>query len=307
MKRLFTLLVIAFTLKATHTQAQTVFNSGFEYLNYDGSISNWGNVYILNAGDSIVWDNQSYASTNDAYSGTKAMELSNAWNFTSNTGIAGLAAVDDDTVFSSWSSLNLVSTNSTTFTPFTPANFGFYFKYFPVNNDSACGRITLWDSLGNQLGEGLAVITGTYNSYTQIVAPIVYTAPGDVAFYSMSFTTFFSLAPGSHQPSFGTRLFVDNITFNNTISGGIAGIKTILNNEQIEVYPNPALNQISIKTEIETEMQFYVYNVFGQVLLQGLIDPAQPTISLEKIASGFYTIEVRSEHKIGRHSFVVSR
>ena len=47
MKKIFTFFVIAFSLKAAYSVAQQIPNKGFEQLNFDGSLSNWGNVYLF--------------------------------------------------------------------------------------------------------------------------------------------------------------------------------------------------------------------------------------------------------------------
>src|SRR6185369_12246751 len=125
-----------------------------------------------------------YGPTNDANNGSTALELRNAWDFTTNTGIAGAVSSDDDSIFSSWGLLNLVPTNATSFNPFAPFNFGFYYKYFPVNGDSAFAQIALWDSSGNQLAEGTLVIPDAASSYTLAYAPVNYSVTGIAAFYS---------------------------------------------------------------------------------------------------------------------------
>jgi hypothetical protein len=111
MRQIFTILVMTLSLKAVYMQAQTIQNGSFESLNSDGTLRNWGNVYLMSVwidssgvshSDSIVYDGPFYAPTNDAFHGNTALELRNAWNFTSNIGIAGAVGLDDDSVFSSF-------------------------------------------------------------------------------------------------------------------------------------------------------------------------------------------------------------
>jgi hypothetical protein len=88
-------------------------NSGFEQLNADGTVRNWGGVYLLpmyidSSGnsfvDSIVFDNYFYFHTNDAHWGNSAIEMRNAWDYTTNQGMAGGVSADTDTVYSAWGS-----------------------------------------------------------------------------------------------------------------------------------------------------------------------------------------------------------
>jgi len=103
MKNAKLLLLITFAFSTFKVQAQIIPNNSFEILNPDNTLSNWGNVYITSVWldslgnsftDSVVIDNQYYAPTSDAHSGSTALELRNAWNFTTGTGIAGAVASD---------------------------------------------------------------------------------------------------------------------------------------------------------------------------------------------------------------------
>ena len=311
MKKIFTLLVIAFSLKAVCTKAQNIPNSGFNQLNSNGSLRNWGNVYLVPftldtngnyVTDSIVYDNQYYAPTADANSGTHALELRNAWNFTSNTGIAGAVASDDDSIFSAWGLMNLVPTNATVWTPFSPFNFSFYYKYSPVNGDSAFAQIALWDSSGNQIAEGTAIITAAASSYTQIITSIDYNQPtGYAAFYSMQFSTFYTTSPGSHSASFGTRFLVDDISFNNV---SISGINSIGNNSNNKIYPNPASDQINITSNVNKALPYKIFNVFGQIVSAGILQPYTYSIGLNNLQPGIFHIEISNGNVVEQHSFI---
>jgi hypothetical protein len=313
MKKIITTIVIALSIKVSTAQLQTVYNSNFELLNNDNTLRNWGNVYLFSvwldsAGishytDSIVFDNYFYAPTSDAYSGNTALELRNAWNYTTNTGIAGAVGSDEDSVFSSWSLFNLVPTYSTLFTPFKPINFGFYYKYYPVNGDSAVAQIILWDSLGNQIGEGTAIIPGPANSYTFIYTPITYSTTGDVAYYSMTISAFYSSVPGSHQPAFGTRLLVDNIIFN---YASVTGINSMEKKNQINIFPNPSTGKINIHTDEVNPCPFKIYNMYGQKIKEGVLQNDLYSLELNGFESGVFTIVLEKEGKIEQQVFIVS-
>jgi len=301
MKKIFTVLVIALTLNAMSAQGQTIPNNGFESLNPDSSLSNWGNVYIIpvwvdtngnSYTDSIVYDNRYYAPTSDAYSGNTALELRNAWDYTTNTGIAGAVGADDDSVFNAYGLLNLVPTYSTPFNQFMPFNFGFYYKYFPVNGDSAFAQIALWDSSGNQVADGMIIITNAAGSYTLISAPINYTIPGDAAFYSLSISTFYTAVPGSRQPGFGTRLLADDTGFNFVST---TGFNTIDNNKQINIYPNPFADEITINGYSQTgreKQEIKVFDVFGREIYSQQLKTSEVKIQAQSWQSGIYFVRI---------------
>lgn len=302
MKKIFTVLVIALSLKAMSAQAQTIPNNGFEYLNPDGSLSNWGNVYLMpmwidtngsSYVDSIVFDNQYfYAPTSDANGGSTALELRNAWDYTTNTGIAGAVGSDEDSVFSSWGLLNLVPTYSTPFNLFVPFNFGFYYKYFPVNGDSAFAQIALWDSSGNQVADGMIIITNAASSYTLISAPVNYTMSGDAAFYSLSISTFYTASPGYRQPGFGTRLLADDIGFNFVST---TGLNTIVNDKQINIYPSPFTDEIVVNGYSLAGMEkqeIKVFDIFGREIYSQQLKTSKEKIQTGNWQRGIYFVKI---------------
>lgn len=311
MKKIFTFFVIAFSLKAAYSVAQQIPNKGFEQLNFDGSLSNWGNVYLFSMWfdstgvshltDSIVFDGQLFAPTNDAYSGSTALELRNAWNFTSNTGIAGAIGSDDDSVFNSYGLFNLVPTYSTPFLPFDPFNFELYYKFYPVNGDSAFVQMTLWDSIGNQMAEAMAIITDSASNYTLLTTPINYSITGGAAFYTFIISNFYSSEPGSHQPSLGTRLLVDNVDFN-FIS---ASANNTAVDRQTTVYPNPARDHIILN--VNTVSHFKMHTSIGQLLMEGDLQANSNYVNLNSFENGVYILEINSENKSEFKTIVVNK
>jgi hypothetical protein len=286
MKKILTVLVLAFSSNAFPSLAQ-IPNSGFENLNTDGTLQHWGNLYISSVwfdslgnshADSIVYDNQYYAPSSDAHSGTYALELRNAWNFTTNVGIAGEVFLVVDSVFSAFSSQSISTLNQ-------PANFSFYYKFVQVNGDTAAAHLSLWDSTGNMIGEGLALITNPAANYTLITTPIIYTLPGTVAYFSLSFSNFYSSTPGSHQPGFGTRFLIDDISFDNA-----ASINELSDAVQIRIYPNPAASEIQISLNSNSSFETELFNTAGECLLK---KQNQNRVDVSEMPAGIYFVKVR--------------
>jgi hypothetical protein len=134
-------------------QAQ-VPNFSFEEANFDGSLRNWGNIYMEQAwidstgemhGDSIHIDFAYYFQSNEAWNGNWAAEMRNSYNYTQNKGRAGAIIADLDSAFSAWGSFETIPVNA------TPAQLGFFYKHVGVNGDTASAEITVFDSLGNEI------------------------------------------------------------------------------------------------------------------------------------------------------------
>jgi hypothetical protein len=81
-------------------------NPSFEEINANGSLRNWGNIYLQSVwfdttgemqGDSIIYDNAYYSATSDAHNGNSQ-----------NTGTAGAIIADLDSVYSAWGSFETI-------------------------------------------------------------------------------------------------------------------------------------------------------------------------------------------------------
>lgn len=301
MKKMLSI-IIALTLKASFLNAQTmVFNPSFEDQNSDGSIQHWGYHYIMQIwfdslgnshSDSIVYDNQFYGLSTDAYSGSKALELRNAWNFTDNSGIAGSISADDDSIFTSWGNVPMISVSNSGGSIFRPSTFSFHHKFFPVNGDSAVAQIILYDFVGNQVGEGLYIISNASNTYNLTQVPIQYSSSDTVASYSLVFSNFYTSSLGSHQPSFGTYLLIDDVQFGSNITTGINSPSVHSN---ISIYPNPAGDFLNIQSKDECDFQFYIYNKMGQMVKMGSSTYTETSISIADLKEGHYHILIKSD------------
>lgn len=314
MKKITTLLFIGLALQTVGSKAQTILNPNFEQLNADGTLQYWGNVYIFSAWfdslgvshtDSIVFDGSYfYQPTNDAFSGSHALELRNAWNMSNNTGIAGAVGLDDDTLFSSWGAGTLIPTNATSFNPLAPFNFGFHYKYSPINGDSAIARIALWDSLGYQIAEGNMLITAAESNYTMRYEPINYFSTGFAAYYSFFISNFYTESPGVRQPGFGTRLIIDNIGFN----FASAGTGSMTEENEITVYPNPSNGffTLNFSDRIE-EGKVTVCNVLGEGIYEvNINNENKMELDLKNFSAGFYFLKINNGEKSYSHKIIIN-
>lgn len=255
MKRITTLIV--FAILALTAKAQ-IPNNGFETLNSDNNVSQWSKAFLTviwidstgeSHGDSIVFDspNQAlYLPSTDAHSGQYALEMRNAYNYTSTVGIAGGAVLTQDDGYSIGFEVPVPVS------PILPETFHFYYKYFPLASDSAHALAKLYDVDGIEIGEASLTIGGTVSDYTLAAIPITYSEIRPVEYISISFLT---AVPGS-EPTFGTRFLVDDVSFDGTL--GLNELK-----ESPAIYPNPANSgfQVDGLTGDET---LKIFNLMGE-------------------------------------------
>lgn len=262
-----------------------VLNSGFEILNPNGSIKNWGDITLFSLPldslghpmDSVKFDQALYFSTSDAHSGQRALEMRNAYYMVSGNKIPGRAsmqAIDSLYGFSPPVPVGLA-----------PTLFRFYYKFLPVHQDTAFAQMVVSDSSGNDLGSADILITQSTAAYTQISAPVVYTLQGQPAFLTIHFNTSYN----QYQTHYGTRFLVDDVNTNLTLIDEIKGLS-----KGLKVFPVPAAEVLCVEVANEEFVQLKILNVHG-CLVKEVASQAQYgkcEVPLGDLAPGIYILQV---------------
>jgi hypothetical protein len=84
--------------------------------------------------------------------------------------------------------------------------------------------------------------------------------------------------------------FVDVLDPTVSIENYIAG-------EVIEIYPNPTTNLITIQSESVLNNKFKIYDQQGREVMNGKLTGKNTEVSLEKLLSGTYTVQVEGIYK----------
>jgi len=74
-------------------------------------------------------------------------------------------------------------------------------------------------------------------------------------------------------------------------------------NEELEIYPNPASDQLTLNLII-SKAQFKIYNMLGEMKYSSIISSRQATVDISALANGVYLIEVNTENNILRQKFI---
>jgi hypothetical protein len=136
---------------------------------------------------------------------------------------------------------------------------------------------------------------------------VIYTSPTIDTVWTMRTVSFIAPSTGRYitvkYGSFNGGALVDN--FGDCSRTGINN----MNSTQLifKIFPNPAVNQISIQTNVNKQFHFTIYNSLGQWLQSGISLSNLTTIPIENLSRGFYTIEILVDNKYERHSFIVDK
>jgi len=86
----------------------------------------------------------------------------------------------------------------------------------------------------------------------------------------------------------------ENITANHSIAVSFrteTGVVETLHETSLQIYPNPAFTQLYVKHFLRETVNYTIYNVVGQTILQGKLQD-DSAINIESLASGMYYLKV---------------
>ena len=278
------------------TNAQVV-NGNFENVKPNFLPSNWG----MNFTQEITIDTQTgetfndqiqytwcfpsmvYAST-EAKDGQYAMEVSNAYNWTTDKLIPGSATIFNDP-----------EQDSPGWNPGVPVNpgtsvilLGFDYKFLPAGNDIAEAKLEVFDTDGNALGRASLDISGTHTVYEYVYTPINIINSGTPAFMYISF----NMAKAGSTPTFGTRLIVDNVIVN------FSSLITDENQQQkTKVWPTIADSEINvIPIGFSESVSYKIINAEGRVVKQATVNQSSEytySMNVSDLSSGMYFLNIQ--------------
>ncbi|MES2287111.1 MAG: T9SS type A sorting domain-containing protein [Bacteroidota bacterium] len=172
--------------------------------------------------------------------------------------------------------------------PYTgrPEKLEFYSKYLPVGNDSGVVGVYLrkWNGLiYDTIGMGLLTIstTPTYEVFELGINYSSLEQPDSaiIVFYSSKDST---------TARVGSTLFVDDVIFK-----GWVGIDEHTSySDKVQLFPNPAKDNVTIVTEIEEAENVRVIDVAGKIIGWFKIQNYKASINTSLFAEGIYFYEM---------------
>lgn len=288
-------------------QAQVV-NGNFETIKPNFLPSNWGMNFIqeftidTQTGETIsdqiqyTWcfPSMVYAST-EAKNGQYAMEVSNAYNWTTGKLIPGSATIFNDP-----------EQDSPGWNPGVPVNpgtsillLGFDYKFLPVGNDVAEATLNVFDADGNELGSASMNISGMHPVYEYVYTPVSISHAGTPAFMYISF----NMAKSGSTPTFGTRLIVDNVIVN------FSGLITEENQAKTaRVWPTVTDNELNvIPNGFSESVSYKIINSEGRVIKQAMVNQSSEDVysmNVSDLSSGMYFLNIQDEAHNSTKKFI---
>lgn len=112
----------------------------------------------------------------------------------------------------------------------------------------------------------------------------------------------FITARYKHSPPPYDGLFIDHFGI-----CPISGITEQSDNNSFNLFPNPATNQINIKTVFNRKLKFNIFNSHGQLVQSGIIENNSTTIEINSLSIGIYNIVLSADNKSYQKRFIVEK
>tara|TARA_B100001939_G_C16588634_1_gene465881 strand:- start:45 stop:578 length:534 start_codon:yes stop_codon:yes gene_type:complete len=72
------------------------------------------------------------------------------------------------------------------------------------------------------------------------------------------------------------------------------GVTDLKQEKEFLIYPNPAIDQIKIETEIKEETHYKIYSISGEQILAGHINSQNKIINLPNLPTGLYIFQLEN-------------
>jgi len=275
-------LILFYWLVTSFGSFGQISNPGFEELNEDGSLLNWGKTYIFSIGidtsgegvDTIQFDKYLFQASEDSRTGNYALDLRNAYDHYNEYCIVGAAYASRDNLFGGFIETYPIPAN------LKINNISFHYKYSSPGNDFGSCGIAIFDSLGYEIGNGYIDLEAT-DIYTEVTVPVNYFSPDSAATYALYFTN----AGQGSSATFGTRMLVDDVSFDAT-----SKIMAVQKNLGLpELFPNPTSGILHLDSPDLFDVE--ILNTDGKVIKK----TNSAAIDITSLPSGPYLIRVHKE------------
>jgi hypothetical protein len=223
----------------------------------------------------LILDSAFYFSTNDAHSGSHALELRNA------------KCDSDDELFGG--SVHLMESDSfyfdsgAEFDGGAANEFSFYYKFFKAGNDTAMATVTLSNDFSGDIATATVLIEQSASEYTKITVPIEY----KIAEIPNRVSITFANQTQTSTPTYGTRLLIDDVT----LTSNTNVVRSEVEASHVRCFPNPATDIVTFTSGTGDDRSIDIATSDGKHIYSGNF---RSTFRLDcsKFASGVYLYQI---------------
>ncbi len=94
-----------------------------------------------------------------------------------------------------------------------------------------------------------------------------------------------------------------------TINGGVAGVEENTKESQLNIYPNPTADYITVNIDNKdnSPMTMNIYNTIGKLVKQVAITQNQQKVNVQDLNNGIYIVEISSKGLLERQKLIIQK
>jgi Secretion system C-terminal sorting domain len=128
-------------------------------------------------------------------------------------------------------------------------------------------------------------------SFSQVTAYLVYWDSVDYSIDTVR-VIFSSSGGGRSKACDSSTLYVDDVSMTGVANPDFTGVKNVVNNNAVSVFPNPATSVLNISCLQSAATTFELYSVTGQMVAQKYLS-GNDKLDVSDLSSGLYIYTVR--------------
>ncbi|MDD3858882.1 MAG: T9SS type A sorting domain-containing protein [Bacteroidales bacterium] len=182
---------------------------------------------------------------------------------------------------------------------YRPESLYLYYKCFPYGGDTIIANIYFYKD-GVVIGNPYIGTTQTVSEWTPLEIPMTYYNSEVPDSATILFVT------GAYVQHSESTMYIDNLSFN----GFVTDIPDKISlNSNVNIYPNPATDYITVSTENlnNTDLTVNIYNVIGALVKSETLLQDQEQLNIEDLESGIYMLEIKSKEWSEKQKLIIKR
>jgi len=186
-----------------------------------------------------------------------------------------------------------------------PNSFTGYYKFFPINGDTAVIGAILYFN-GDTVSTAILRVNTTVASWTPFDIPFTNYTTADSASIGFSAYNWVFGQPGMPTLHGNSELYIDNVNFDNLIN---FIYEPTLKETAISIFPNPASKKITIdiNNRNKDDLTMNVYNLIGTLVKSEKLKQNQQQVNVGDLETGVYMVEIKYKEWAEMQKLIIQR
>ena len=186
-----------------------------------------------------------------------------------------------------------------------PNSFTGYYKFLPINSDTAVIAAVLYLN-GDTVSSAFLRVSSSTPTWSSFNIPFTSYTLADSASLGFSAYNWYFGQSGMPAMQGNSELYIDNINFDNLISN--VGERSV-ENMVFNLYPNPAsyIVNLNINKTNNADLTLNIYNVIGTLVKSETLKQNNRQINISDLNNGVYVVTIKSKEMTKTLKLIIQR